>query len=1789
MSNTENYDSPEAIAIVGMSGRFPGAKNLAEFWQNLKNGVESISFFSRAELEAAGRDPALLNNPDFVNAGSVIDEIELFDASFFGFNPREAEIIDPQQRIFLECAWQALEDAAYDPETFDGSIGVYAGAAMNTYLFNLVSNRELMRLVGGFQVMIGNDKDYLTTHVSYKLNLKGPSVVVQTACSTSLVAVCMACESLLGHQCDMALAGGVSIKVPQNTGYLYQEGMINSPDGHCRTFDAEAKGTIGGDGVGIVVLKRLSHALADRDNIYAVIKGSAINNDGALKVGYTAPSVEGQAEVVAMAQAMAGVDPETITYIEAHGTATPLGDPIEIAALTQAFRAGTQQKSFCAIGSVKSNFGHLNAAAGVAGLIKTALMLKHKMLAPTLHFKQPNPGIDFASSPFYVNTKLNEWKRGAAPRRAGVSSFGIGGTNAHAVLEEAPESESSAPSRPVQLLLLSAKTNTALETATTNLVEQLKQNPDANFADVTYTCQVGRRAFSHRRMLVCENAHATVSALTALDPRSVFTSFTAQGARDRPVVFMFPGQGAQYVEMTRELYEVEPTFREQVDFCSEFLRPLLGQDLRQLLYPQADRVGEVVDQLGQTAFSQPALFVIEYALAQLWIEWGIRPKAMIGHSIGEYVAACLAGVFSLADALALIAARGRMMQEMPGGSMLAVSLSENDVRSFLNGTLDLAAVNGASMCVVSGPREDVERLEVQLNEQGKSTQHLHTSHAFHSRMMDPLLEPFTNLVRQIELKSPTIPFISNFTGTWITAEAAIDPAYWATHLRRTVRFADGLGELLKGPDSVLLEVGPGETLSTLVRQHPHKNVEQIIISSVRRPQAQRSDVEVLLNALGRLWLSGQSINWRGFYKHERRRRLSLPPYPFERQRYWVEARRETEVVAARSETAPEKRPFEEWFYTPSWKRTILPEGQPQINDVTSQSRWLIFTDADRFGSQLVDRLQQQTDDVFIVAAGEQFAKVNDHEYTINPRQTDDYQSLFKSLRAADKLPQKILHLWSVTPEPDGEVIGLRQSGADSFEQAQEVGFYSLVALARALGAENIIEPLEIGVISNGLQLVTGEETLQPEKSTVLGACKVIPQEFPNIRCRSIDIVLPAADNQLDGVLPNHLIAELSMAEFLDTVVAYREGQRWTQIFEQARLGEATDRIPLIRESGVYLITGGLGNIGLALAEELAKTARARLVLTGRSAFPAKEDWVQWLSTHDQQDVVSRKIRRLQNIESLGSQVLVFSADVADRDQMRTVVQEASAHFGKMNGVIHGAGDLSAGAFSAIHQTDHESGARQFRPKAQGLLVLEELLQGQDPDFWVLLSSLSSVLGGLGLVAYSAANTFLDAFASQKNQAKAVPWFSINFDGWEFGKNSEEETSAGGPESAILPNEGVEAFHRILSRGSLGQVVVSVGDLHARIAQWINLESLREVPQLANEIAETHARPPLTNQFVAPRNKIEQTIANVWRELLGIEQVGIYDDFFELGGHSLLAVQLVARLGQELGRRIPIVSLFKNSTIESLAQMFRKDVDTMVWPTFVEIQANGSKLPLFCVSSPNVNALGYRALARLLGQDQPVYGLQAQYPEDLEGEHSEAAVEELATDYLKAMRAVKPEGPYQLIGMCRGAHVAYEMARRLEAEGQKVALLGILDTWVIENTYNRLLYVEYYIRRIRSLLRLSIEEKMKVIKRKITSVMNRNRGARPAAGSEIGNRNPMHVYFPGSDFVPKTFNGRVSVFRVPKQPMNRIRDTTLGWGRLTTGGVDVQIVPGKHGTVLEEANVAELAEELKKHLVIESNV
>jgi phthiocerol/phenolphthiocerol synthesis type-I polyketide synthase E len=792
MLNNQNTDLD--IAVIGMSGRFPGAKSVNEFWHNLVNGTESITFFSDKELLESGVDPELLKNPNYVKAQPVLDNIEYFDAPFFKFSPREAEMTDPQQRIFLECAWEALESAGYDPDRYTGSIAVYAGTSMNVYMMRNGLGASFQ--VPDMALFMANDKDFLTTRVSYKLNLKGPSFNIGCACSTSLVAIHVACQSLLNQECDMALAGGVSILFPQKSGYLYQEGDIVSPDGHCRTFNIDAQGTIFGCGAGTVLLKRLNDAIADGDFIHAVVKGSAINNDGSEKVGYTAPSVDGQSKVLLEAMANGGISADTISYIEAHGTGTDLGDPIEITSLTRAFRSYTDRNGYCAIGSVKTNIGHLDVAAGIASFIKTVLSLEHKLIPPTLHFTKANQKIDFPNTPFYVNNRPIPWES-RYPRRAGINGFGVGGTNAHVILEEAPVTRSSAVSRPWQLLPLSARTEPALETMTANLSAHLKLQRDLNLADVAFTLQNGRKAFDYRRILVCQNIDDAVNALDSGDPKRLVSSVYKAAQND--VVFIFSGQGSQYVNMGLDLYKTEPVFREQVDRCAALLRPHLGLDIREIIYPPPDKAPEAEQKLLQTVITQPALFTIEYALAKLWMSWGVHPAAMVGHSIGEYVAACLSGVFSLEDALALVAARGRLMQGLPGGSMLAVFLSEQEVQPWLNQDLSLAVINGTSLCVISGEKEPVTDLEQKLAENKVTCRHVHTSHAFHSNMMEPILSDFTEQVKKATRNAPQVPFVSNYTGTWIKPEEATDPEYWSRHLRHTVRFNECLQELLKEP------------------------------------------------------------------------------------------------------------------------------------------------------------------------------------------------------------------------------------------------------------------------------------------------------------------------------------------------------------------------------------------------------------------------------------------------------------------------------------------------------------------------------------------------------------------------------------------------------------------------------------------------------------------------------------------------------------------------------------------------------------------------------------------------------------------------------------------------------------------------------------------------------------------------------------------------------------------------------------------------------------------------------
>lgn len=911
-------DALDGIAIIGMAGRFPQAPNLQQFWENLCQGIESTSFFSDQELEQAGISAELLRHPNYVKARGVLEDADLFDAGFFGYSPREAELTDPQIRLFLECAWEVLESAGWNPDKFSGMIGVYAGMSFSSYIWQLAGEDTDADSVSAFRILIGGaEKDHLATTISYRLNLRGPSLNIQTACSTSLVAVHAAARAVMTYECDMAIAGGSTVNVPQRAGYMYEPGGIASADGHCCSFDAEASGSVSGDGVGVVLLKRLEDAIAAGDTVYAVIKGSAINNDGRRKVGFTAPAVEGQAEVIALALAAAEVECQSIGYIEAHGSATPMGDPIEIEALNQVYGKAGLKPSSIAVGSVKSNLGHLNAAAGVAGLMKTILALRHGSIPASLNFRQPNPAIPFGRGPFRVNHTLSQWPDSNKPRRAGVSSFGIGGTNAHVILEEAPETKPSEAAKPWQLITISARSREALERATDQLATHLLEHPEQNFADVAFTLQEGRKAFEHRRMAVCRAAAAAAGLLQSRTPSHVFTAVSA--SRRRPVAFLLPGLGDQYLDMGRGLYESEPEFARHVDHCSELLQPLLGVDLRKTMYPdprvrQQNEVrteermnfrnlmqrareddSPTLQEIHRTLWAQPALFVIEYALAKLWMSWGIVPESMMGYSIGEYVAACLAGVISLEDSLRVLAVRAQKIEALTPGGMLAIAASEAEVRPLLTPEISMAGINGKSLCVVAGTPEAVDALQQRLVREGELVcRRLLATHAFHSPLMTPVAEELTRLARSIRLSPPKIPYISNVTGKPITDAEATDATYWARHLTQPVQFAAGLQHMCSPTAPVFLEIGPGQMLTSLAEQYLAGRglADRVALASLPHASDAQPDRAFILSTLGNLWLAGIEPDWAGVHRDERRSRVLLPTYPFERQRYWLTSRRQ---------------------------------------------------------------------------------------------------------------------------------------------------------------------------------------------------------------------------------------------------------------------------------------------------------------------------------------------------------------------------------------------------------------------------------------------------------------------------------------------------------------------------------------------------------------------------------------------------------------------------------------------------------------------------------------------------------------------------------------------------------------------------------------------------------------------------------------------------------------------------------------------------------------------------------
>jgi acyl transferase domain-containing protein/acyl carrier protein len=1514
--NARRVTRAEGVAIIGMSGRFPGAPTVAQFWQNLSGGVESISFFSPEELEAAGIDPQVYQAPNYVPARAILapEVVEQFDAAFFGYSPREAELTDPQHRVFLECAWEALEQAGYDTKTYEGLVGAFAGTNISTYIFR--ADMTKLGDVNQYQLLAGNDKDSLTSSVSYKLNLRGPSLAVQTFCSTSLVATHLACQSLLNGECDMALAGGASISVPSLGGHLYEPGGMESPDGHCRTFDAQARGSMFGDGVGVVVLKRLEDAIADGDYIQAVIKGSAINNDGSQKVSYAAPSVAGQAEVVLAALANADVPAESLSYIEAHGTATELGDPIEVASLTRAFRASTDLVGFCPIGSVKTNVGHLDRAAGISGLIKVVLSLQQEQIPPSLHFQSPNPEIDFAHSPFFVNTQLRSWPRGTTPRRAGVNSLGMGGTNAHIVLEEAPLRAPSGPSRPWQLVLLSARSAPALAQVKQRLGDFLRQQTDESIADIAYTLQRGRQRLEYRAALLCRDRSEALHLLEE-QPAQVDR---AERRVDRPVAFLFPGVGEQYVGMAQELYQQEKGFRTAFDTCCDLLHTLLDIDLRPLVFPPAGSGPTQGDQqpggldlrallgrqnqdgqvsqagvLHNTRIAQPLMFAVEYALAQLLLQWGIQPRAMLGYSVGEYVAACLAGVLSLEDALHLVAYRAQLISELPAGEMIAVSLPEERIAPYLSAQVNLAAVNSPAACVLAGPGEQIAHVSARLQQDGVAVRLVETTHAFHSSMLASLQEQLTAFVGTLTLNEPALPYISNVTGTWITAEQATDPTYWAQHMCQTVRFASGAGALLQEAEYLLLEVGPGQSLASFVKQHPACTRERLPLIRTTLPACAEkgSEQAALCKVLGHLWLCGVAIDWHGFYAEERRLRVPLPTYPFERKRYWIAARSAADSLAGNLLASPEtvmgrlkREPLADWFYAPGWK-TAAPLPKSAATRTGDATCWLFFLDACGIGEHVATRLHERGEECILVRAGQGFAQLDETHYTLHPEERADYTRLLNELGTRGKHVQHIVHLWSI--------------GESLVDRALCYGFSSLFALAQALG-DSEGEQCQLIVVSDATQNVTGDEPVVPIKATLAGPCFVLPQEYPRLQCRCIDIVVPAADSRAQSALTRQLVSEITSTES-ERLVALRTDRRWVPSFEAMHVESAADQSLPLRQGGVYLITGGLGGIGLAMAHFLAEEYQAKLALVGRSGLPSRDQWKQVLEDLAGDERVKQRIERIQELEALGADVLVIQADVREKEQMRSAIAQVQERFGTLHGVLHTAGVPGIGLtqFKTIEQAREVMG-----PKVEGTLVLDELLEASDVELLVLFSSVTARMGGgPGQIDYSAANAFLGAFAHncsrEGRQTVAIDWGEWQWNAWEAGLTGYDTQiqtflKENRRKFGIAFAEGSDALKRVLATG-LSQVIVSTQNFPALVAESKRLTAAYALEQgrALRQNQETHPRPELLDDYLPARNEKEQQIVALWEELLGILPVGINDNFFELGGNSLIGIDLIARL------------------------------------------------------------------------------------------------------------------------------------------------------------------------------------------------------------------------------------------------------------------------------------------------------
>lgn len=1305
----------QAIAVVGIGLRFAGASTPDQFWRNLRDGVRTIQDYDESDLLAAGVTDAQLRSDHYVRSGASLGDTDRFDAEFFGFSPKDAAIMDPQHRKFLECCWEALEDSTHPPSTVDGPVGVFGGCGMNSYfMFNLLRNPAIRDSVGMFLLRhTGNDKDFLTTRVSYCLNLRGPSINVQTACSTSLVAIHTAVQSLLAGECDMALAGGSTIELPHGHGYEYKDGEILSPDGHCRAFDSQSAGTVFGSGTGAVVLRRLEDAIADGDRIYSVIRGSAINNDGASKAGYLAPSVDQQAAVAAESLAIAGVDADSIGFVAAHGTGTPIGDPIEITALSSAFGESTNRKQYCVIGSVKPNIGHTDTAAGVASFITASLSLHHRTIPPSVDFQSPNPAIDFANSPFMVSTTHRAYPVTNEPPRAMVHSLGVGGTNANVVLEASPIANhiDAAVEPSPMIVTLSAKSLQPLDDQSRRLADHLHDHTDVRLADVAYTLAIGREPFAKRRVLVANDSAEAAAILRSGDPNRVFTH-DAKTTLDA-ITLLFPGGGSQYLRMGHGLYQSEPIFRDVIDRGCEALTSQIGIDLRSLVFADHD----AANQLERPGIQLPAIFLWEVALAKLWMANGVTPTALLGHSMGENTAACIAGVMSMDDAMRLVVMRGRLLETVRGG-MMTVGAGPDQARPYLGDSLDVAVINGPSMCVVSGTDEALEVFATRMQSLDIETRRIPIRIAAHSRLLEPVLPEFQRFLQTISLHPPTIPIVSNRTGTWLTDAEATSPDYWCDQLRHTVRFADGIATIGQRTSQAIVEVGPGKILSALVKQHPDIGTDAAVLSSLRHPDQSIDDQTYFLTSLGRLWAAGLPIDLAQRHRGASRRRIGLPTYAFRQDRYWIDATEQTASNAATRDTHPplaKATSIDDWFAAGQWNE--IPVGG-KASESLEGSNWLVFVDDAGIADAAVDLLKNSNANVVTVRVGDVFRRVDDHDFTVVPEMgVDTFKALAESLGETASLPDHVLFFWPITADHS------YRPGSTFATRMLEEGVFALHHLIRGLASIGHVE-FNLVVATNHAESVDGESILHPEKQTVRGPVAVAPREYPGIASICIDVTVPLPKGV--PTLAKQLIAVAKESDHVGDVDAIRGGKRyrWQLQSMPVRRCDADDNNLNPKRGGTYLITGGWGGIGYQVATWLAKDYQANLILVGRSTSSAHADAADVL-------------------RSYGSRVCLVSADVADPFAMGQAVDIATSEVGKIDGVFHAAGSIDD---QLIEAASVDSIENVLAAKVHGTRILQSLFKTEPLDFFVAFASTSTVLGSAGQSAYVAANQFVSAFA-----------------------------------------------------------------------------------------------------------------------------------------------------------------------------------------------------------------------------------------------------------------------------------------------------------------------------------------------------------------------------------------------------------------------------------------------------------